>query len=139
MFRSKHSLIRIEFCLFIGVVVALVLVSRSNAQSGPPPTERQDVTETFFGHSVTDPYRWLENSHDTKVVTWMKAQDDYTRTELARIPGREEFLTRVKALDTASTRVRSAQVWGEKTFYLKTDPGADNLKLYVRDGVASAE
>jgi len=139
MFRSKHSLIRIEFCLLIGVVAALVLVSRSNAQSGPPPTERQDVTETFFGHSVTDPYRWLENSHDTKVVNWMKAQDDYTRTELARIPGREEFLTRVKALDTASTRVRSAQLWGEKTFYLKTDPGADNLKLYVRDGVASAE
>jgi len=139
MFHSKHCLIRIGLCLGIGVVAALVLVSRSNAQSGPPPTERQDVTETFFGHSVTDPYRWLENSHDTKVVNWMKAQDDYTRTELASIPGREKFLTRVKALDTASTRVRSAQVWGEKTFYLKTDPGADNLKLYVRDGAASAE
>jgi len=103
------------------------------AQSGPPSTERHDVTETFFGQSVTDPYRWLEDWHEGKAADWLKAQDTYTRSALAGIPGREKFLARVKALDTASTRVRNAQIWGGKLFYLKADPGADNVKLYVKE------
>ncbi len=104
------------------------------AQSGPPPTERQDVTEVFFGQSVTDRYRWLENWREGKGADWLKAQDTYTRSTLTSIPGREKFLARVKALDTASTRVRNAQVWGGKLFYLKADPTADNVKLYVKEG-----
>ncbi len=118
------------------VALALSAAPAAPAQSGPPPTERQDVTEVFFGQTVTDPYRWLENWRDGKGAEWLKAQDTYTRSALASIPGREKFLARVKALDTASTRVRNAQVWGGKIFYLKTDPNADNLKLYVKEGTA---
>ena len=106
---------------------------------GPPQTERQEVTENFFGQSVTDPYRWLENLHDLKVEQWLRAQDDYTRCILATIPGRAKFLTRVKALDMAGAKVRKAQVWGGKTFYLKTEAGADNAKLYVQDSAGSPE
>jgi prolyl oligopeptidase len=121
--------------LILGLLTA-VASPLLKAQSGPPATERHDVTETFFGQSVTDPYRWLENWHEPKVGDWLKAQDTYTRSELAAIPGREKFLARVKALDTASTHVRSAQVWGGKLFYLKADAGADNVKLYVKDGAS---
>ena len=103
------------------------------AQSGPPPAERQDVTETFFGTTITDPYRWLERWQDGKGAEWLKAQDTYTRSQLTAIPGREKFLARVRSLDTSSTRVRNAQVWGGKLFYLKADPGADNVKLYVKE------
>ena len=119
------------------LVVALTLSAMPAAQAqSAPPTERQDVTEVFFGQSVTDPYRWLENWREGKGAEWLKAQDTYTRSALSSIPGREKFLARVKVLDTASTRVRNAQVWGGKVFYLKTDPNADNLKLYVKEGNA---
>jgi prolyl oligopeptidase len=138
MLCSKHQT-RTALYLLVAMIVTVAGPSHLSAQAGPPATERQDVTETFFGQSVSDPYRWLENWHDTKVAQWMKAQDDYTRSTLTSIPGREKFLARVKALDTASTRVRSAQVWGGKVFYLKADPGADNVKLYVRDRAGSAE
>lgn len=119
-------------------LVALTFVSASSliAQSGPPPTDRHDVTETFFGTTVTDPYRWLEKWQDGKGAEWLKAQDTYTRATLTNIPGREKFLARVKELDTASTRVRNAQLWGGKLFYLKADPGADNTKLYVKENSA---
>jgi len=116
-------------CLF-----ASCLTHLSQAQSAPPATERQDVTETFFGQTLTDPYRWLENWREGKAADWLKVQDTYTRSALTSIPGREKFLARVKALDTASTRVRNAQVWGGKVFYLKADPTADNVKLYVKEG-----
>ena len=117
-------------------LLALVPPCVLMAQSGPPPTERHAVTETFFGTTVTDPYRWLERWQDGKGAEWLKAQDTYTRTRLAAIPGRDKFLARVKEVDTASTSVRNVQVYGGKIFYLKADPGADNVKLYVKEGAA---
>jgi prolyl oligopeptidase len=130
---------RAPLCIAVAILVTGTAAATLTGASAPPPTERHDVTETFFGQTVTDRYRWLESWHEAKVQVWLKAQDNYTRGTLERIPGREKFLARVKALDTASTRARNAQVWGGKTFYLKADPGADNVKLYVRDGLASSE
>lgn len=121
------------------LALTLALAAPLRAQSGPPVAERQDVTETFYGQVVVDPYRSLENWHDAKVAQWLKGQDDYTRATLNNIPGREKLLARVKALDTASTRVRDAQIWGGKTFYLKADTGADNVKLYVIDHAGAKE
>ena len=137
--RSKRSHSRIALGVVLGVVSTVAVPAQSSPPTGPPATERHDVTETFFGQSVTDPYRWLENWRDPKGAQWLKAQDNYTRAELTSIPGREKFLVRVKALDTASTKVRSAQVWGGKIFYLKSVPGADNVKLYVQDRAGSQE
>ncbi|WP_435127772.1 prolyl oligopeptidase family serine peptidase [Halobaculum sp. D14] len=42
----------------------------------PPATPRRPVTEELHGESVTDPYRWLEESTD-EVREWTDAQDDY--------------------------------------------------------------
>ena len=122
-----------------GILTALALTSPLNGQLTQPPTERQDVTETFYGQSVTDPYRWLESWHEAKAAQWLKAQDGYTRAILASLPGREKFLERVKTLDTGSTRVRDVRVCRGKTFYLKAAPGADNVKLYVRDRSGAQE
>src|SRR5580704_8266549 len=139
MLRSKRVHAYIALYLCIGIITIVAGLSRLNGQASPPPAERQDVTETFFGQTVTDPYRGLENWHDVKVAQWLKAQDNYTRATLASLPGREKFRARVKTLDTASTRVRSVRVWGGKIFYLKADPGADNVKLYVQDRPRSQE
>jgi prolyl oligopeptidase len=123
----------------MGVMTTAAVLAQSSALSGPPPAERHDVTETFFGQSVTDPYRWLENWHDANVAAWLKAQNDYTRAILAAIPGREKFLARVQALDTSTTSVRGLQVLGGRIFYLKIAAGADNAKLYVEDSAGSPE
>ncbi len=125
--------------LLTALILTLTIAAPLSAQSGPPAAERHDVTETFYGQVVVDPYRSLEDWHDAKVAQWLKGQDDYTRATLNAIPGREKLLARVKALDTASTRVRDAQVWGGKTFYLKADAGADNVKLYVIDQAGAKE
>lgn len=128
-----HTAIRSSL-RFLAVVTLLSAVAATlRAQSGPPPAEREQVSETFYGQTVTDPYRWLEKWQDGKGAAWLKSQDTYTRAALTNIPGREKFLARVKELDTASTHVRSAQVWGGKLFYLKADTGADNTKLYVKE------
>ena len=73
------------------------------AQSAPPKTPVRDVTEEFFGVKVVDPYRWLENTSDPEVVAWMKAQNDYTREALARIPHRDELLSASRLSTTPAT------------------------------------
>lgn len=109
------------------------------SQAQLPKTPIRGVTENYFGTSVTDPYRWLEKTSDPEVVAWMKAQNDYTHAALARIPGRDKLLDRIKQLDNAGPVVSGLQVWGGHYFYLKTEPGSDNRRLYVRDTVNAAE
>src|SRR5208282_4665590 len=128
-----QRLIRIALPLL--VLVPLL----ANAQSQLPNTPVRAVTEEYFGVKVVDPYRWLENSSDAEVVAWMKAQNDYTRAVLARIPGRDELLARIKSLDNAGDTVSGLQVWGGHYFYYKTAPGSDNRKLFVRDTLTSPE
>ncbi len=109
------------------------------AQAKLPSTPVREVTDDYFGVTVTDPYRWLENTSDAAVIDWMKAQNAYTRSILDRIPGRDKLLDQIKSLDNASSTVTALQVWGGHYFYFKTEPGSDNRKLYVRDTVHAPE
>ena len=64
-----------------------------------PPTTRTDaVIEIVHGKTIADPCRWLEDEHSPEVQAWMQAQDDYTRAELAKLPGREALVDRLKRL-----------------------------------------
>src|SRR5438093_13420354 len=77
-----------------------------------PKTPVREVTEDYFGTKVTDPYRWLENTSDPEVVSWMKSQNDYTREQLAQMLGRDKLLDRSKSLDNAVAVGDSLQVSG---------------------------
>ena len=121
------------------LAATLFLAGFAVSQARLPKTPVRDVTEDYFGTKVTDPYRWLENTSDPEVVAWMKAQNDYTREALARIPGRDKLLDRIKFLDNAGPVASLLQVWSGHYFYLKTEPGSDNRRLYVRDTVNAPE
>jgi prolyl oligopeptidase len=125
--------------LYFLVMVLLLAPLFTSAQVQQPKAPVRNVTEDFFGTKVVDPYRWLENQSDQEVIAWMKAQNDYTRAALERIPGREKLLNRVEALDNAGAVVSGVQVWGGRIFYFKTAPGSDNRKLWVRDGEKAPE
>lgn len=109
------------------------------AQKAPPVAPVREVQDKYFGQTVNDPYRWMENETDPELAAYLKAQNDYTRSVLATILGREKLLKRINELDRAGTQVFAVQRWGEKYFYYKTEPGADIRKLYVRDGLNGPE
>jgi prolyl oligopeptidase len=137
LLTAKDNLVR----RLIGIMLPLLLLipTVASAQMEPPKTPVRPVTEDYFGTKVVDPYRWLENTSDPEVIAWMKAQNDYTRAVLARIPGRDELLARIKSLDNAGNTVSGLQIWGGHYFYYKTEPGSDNRKLFVRDTLTSPE
>jgi prolyl oligopeptidase len=131
--QSLRRILGLIFLLFLLCPLPL------RSQSSPPRTPVREVKEDYFGATVIDPYRWLEKTSDPEVSDWMKAQDNYTRGILNRIPGRDKLAERIKALDNAGVNVGDLQVWGGHYFYLKTEPGSDNRKLCVRDAVSAPE
>jgi prolyl oligopeptidase len=109
------------------------------AQTSPPVAPVREATETYFGQTVVDPYRWMENTKDPQVEAWLKAQNDYTRATLGRIPGRQPLAERVRALDNAGVSVSGVQWANGAYFYYKTEPGSDNRKLFVRERLGETE
>jgi prolyl oligopeptidase len=63
-----------------------------------PATRRQDVVDTVHGQKIADPFRWLEDEKSPEVQQWMKAQDDFARAQLGKLPGRTELVDRLKQL-----------------------------------------
>ena len=116
-----------------------LLLPLLTAAAAVPPTPVREVVDEYFGTKVVDPYRWLEKTSDPEVEAWMKAQNDHARATLARIPGRDQLLGRIKALDNAGAAVSWLQVWGGRYFYYKTEPNSDNRRLYVRDAATGSE
>lgn len=119
-------------------LLPLLVCVQANAAT-PPIAPERPVTDDYFGTQVVDPYRWMEENNSAEAAAWMKAQDDYTRSVLGRIPGREALFNRVTALSEAGTLVYQVIQAGSRYFYLKQAPGDDNGKLYVRDGLRGKE
>lgn len=99
----------------------------------PAPLPPKPVTETLYGTTVTDPYRYFENDKDPQVTAWLKAQGRYTRSLFDAVPGHAALLARMEAFTGSSDPASSVQKFGDTIFYLDRAPGADDLDLLVRD------
>lgn len=119
-----------------------LLVGLAVAQADPRPVAPvRPVTETFFGTSVTDPYRYMEDLASPEVQAWAKAQSDAARSALDAIPGRSALLKRIAALE-ASVPARVGDVKllpGGLYFYEKRDADANQFKVYLRNGLNGTE
>ena len=122
-------------------VMALValLTAAAYAQQGPPKAPVHEVTDTYFGEKIVDPYRWMEDSKSADFVAWMKAQADYTRSHLDQLPMRTELLNRLEELSDTGVRVSGVQRAGGYYFYYRVAPGENDRRLYVREGFKGAE
>lgn len=92
------------------------------------------MTETFFGQSVTDLYRHLENLDDPTVVAWYKGQAEYAQSVLESIPGRKSLLAKMKEFDARFTvRAGSFNVTdNDRRLYLKLTLEDDTPKIFCR-------
>ncbi|HEY6293819.1 MAG TPA: prolyl oligopeptidase family serine peptidase [Terriglobia bacterium] len=115
--------------------------SPPGAPSSPPVAAVRPVTEDYFGTKVVDPYRYMENLRDPQVQAWFKAQDEYTRAVLAKIPGRQHLLERIKQLDqSAPYHISDVQRYeGGRYYYEKRLATEEVSKLYERDGLSGEE
>lgn len=126
--KAKNFLLQTICCV-------LIFTTNCNAQYNYPPTKRIPVTDVYFGKTVTDNYRWLENMNDPNVQQWFKEQHDFTDSLLDLIPGRDSLFNEFKRLIAlAPAEISGITRKANRYFYKKTLPGDQVGKLYYRNG-----
>jgi prolyl oligopeptidase len=122
------------------LAMALAVAAPAFAQFAYPPTKTVDASDTYFGKTYPDPYRWLENLKDKEVYDWFKAQATLTDSVLAKIPGRDALAREWTELDKLKpASYRDIAYENGRVFYKKTLGGENVGKLYWRDGWEGAE
>jgi prolyl oligopeptidase len=127
----------------IGLATCLLLISivtpHTLAQNSPAIAPVREVKDTYFGQTVTDPYRWMEDLKAGETKKWMKTQADRARAYLDDLPMREEIFKEINDLSDTSVRVDNIRQRGNLYFYQRRAPGENDFKIYVREGLNGKE
>jgi prolyl oligopeptidase len=125
------------FCLWL---LAFGALSAAAQPARPPVALVQNTTDQYFGTTITDPYRWMEQASPA-FDTFLKAQATYADNALAKLPLRAGLLARLNELDAAAPAPARSVVLlpGEMYLYLKDPAGAQTPKLYRRQGLTGPE
>ncbi|HEY5124395.1 MAG TPA: prolyl oligopeptidase family serine peptidase [Ignavibacteria bacterium] len=110
------------------------------AQWNYPATKTVDISDTYFGVTYKDPYRWLENVKEPEVSDWYKQQADYTNYILNQISGRDELIAEWTMLSKLiPPRYSSQDYKNGRIFYKKLMPGENVANVYYREGYEGEE
>jgi prolyl oligopeptidase len=119
--------------IYIGML--LLLSTYSYAQWEYPPTRTVDSSDTYWGRTYKDPYRWLENIKSKEVGDWFKAQATLSDSLLNKISFKDSLIKEWMSLDSLKPASYSDITFeGSRLFYKKTKGGENVGKLYYRDG-----
>lgn len=115
------------------------MVMAANGQTAQPQltypeTAKTDVVDTYFGTSVPDPYRWLENDTSAQTAAWVAAQNKVTGEYLSKIPFRGALLKRLTAVADYEKIGAPAKKHGKYYFY-KNDGLQNQSVLYVQNSL----
>jgi prolyl oligopeptidase len=94
-----------------------------------PETKKVDTVNTYFGASIADPYRWLEDDRSEETEAWVKSQNEATFGYLDNIPYREELKERLTKLWNYE-KIGSPFKEGDYTYYYKNDGLQNQYVIY---------
>ena len=109
----------------------LFLIQSANSQKINYPESREvDLSDTYFGIKVNDPYRWLENDSSTETRNWVIEENKLTNDYLAQIP----FRTKIKNELSANynyARMSAPVKYGDYFYFFKNS-GLQNEDVMYR-------
>jgi len=123
-----------SFCgaIALGILMFGNTTAFSQAMNNPT-TKKVDQTDVYFGTSVADPYRWLEDDNSADTKAWVTEQNKVTFAYLDRIPYRAKVLGRIKQLVNYARYSAPSQKNGY-IYFLKNDGLQNQSVLYVQKG-----
>jgi prolyl oligopeptidase len=102
----------------------------------PPAQKDSSVKDDYFGTTVPDPYRWLENDTSAETAAWVKAENEVTQSYLSQIPFRDAIRKRYEILynyEKYSAPFRQ----GNHIYYYK-NTGLQNQSVVYREAGANS-
>jgi prolyl oligopeptidase len=138
---------KIKFAFLTLAALALVAMSLSTplrlarAQGGDgagrlayPETKKVDVVDTYFGTTVADPYRWLEDDNAPEVAAWVAAENKVTFDYLDKISYRPQLKDRLTKL-LNYPKYSSPSRRGDWFIFSKNDGLQNQNVWYIQKGL----
>ncbi|MBN2639174.1 MAG: S9 family peptidase [Bacteroidales bacterium] len=101
-----------------------------------PKAKKVDTVDTYFGHKVPDPYRWLENENSEETKNWVKEENALTESYLSKIPFKEALKKRLEKIwNYPKYGVPFKR--GGLYFFFKNDGMQNQSVLYVQKTLSS--
>lgn len=124
-----------KFTACLSLITGLSSVAVAQNKFVPPPTATRPVIDTLHGVLLTDPYRWLEDKNDPKVIEWTKAQHDageqFLKATQKSYPGLRNEIAAFIDLDYEGPLAKQ----GKRVFQNVKRKGDKQNKLYtILDG-----
>ncbi len=115
-------------------ILWLPAVAQPADVNGPPPTRVEVVRDTLHGVVIEDPYRWLEDQEAPETREWIDAQNDYMKSLLGDVKGRDAIEKRLSEL--MKVDVISPPVFRNGRYFLsKRLKDQDLFVIYMREGL----
>jgi len=128
--NSTTHRMKVFFSCFISV-----FFFKSMAQVNYPVSRKSDQQDTYFGKTIADPYRWLEDDHSEETADWVKRQNSATEAYLEKIPFRKKIRERLQVL--SNYEKFSAPFHKGKYYFYYNNSGMQNQSvLYFREGLS---
>lgn len=131
----------IVFPLLIAATITILTFScKQKATEGfsYPVTQTVDTIDTYFGHQVPDPYRWLEDDQSPETKAWVVAQNQVTNAFLQKIPFRDSIKSRLQSV-WSYARQSAPKKKGDYQFYYRNNGKQNHSVLYVKKNGDEAE
>ena len=117
--------------------ILLFVTVTASAQLTYPPTKKVDVSDNYFGTTIADPYRWLEDDNSEETKNWVQQQNVVTSTYLSGIPYRDKVKSRLAVLWNYP-KYGSPRKEGSYYYFSKND-GLQNQSILYRQAGLNAE
>ncbi|MFA6028437.1 MAG: prolyl oligopeptidase family serine peptidase [Elusimicrobiota bacterium] len=123
--------------------LALILLLSQSAASlalggSYPATRTVEVSETFHGTEVKDPYRWLEEMTSEEVHRWVLKQNEAARALIDQVPERERIRKRLTELWNYE-RYSVPEKHGKRYFYTHNSGLQNQPVFFVSEDLRNPE
>lgn len=103
-----------------------------------PETKKGNQVDTYFGNSVNDPYRWLEDDKSAETAAWVSQENKVTFDYLEKIPFRGEIRQNLEKMwnyEKVSAPFRE----GQYLYYFKNNGLQNQSVMYRKDASGKEE
>src|SRR6476659_624426 len=123
--------------VFVLLIALMLLNFYGYPQVKYPDTRQVDQVDNYFGTTVKDPYRWLEDDNSEATKAWVVAENQVTKDYLAKIPFRDEVKKRLAEMWNYP-KYSSPFKEGEYYYFYKNDGLQNQSVLYRQKGLENA-
>ena len=119
----------------LALLALLLIPAISSSQSlSYPATKTVPQVDVYFGDTVPDPYRWLEDENAPETAKWVEDENKVTFAYLEKIPFRAAVKARLEKLYNYP-RYGTPSRKGEYFTFTKNDGLQNQSVLYIQKGL----